>query len=406
MPILINPLKLDSDHKTYLKTLFAQQDENFEVYPPQQPFEIKVFNPRIKKREVVQIQLTHTVYRRHCESRQNRGEVRYDIVEESEKAFSHLAGSPTRIYRVKGTLKQAKNTLVLSTKKDRLAKVVGHPYVRESDYAEMRNEAFNEVLFTNQVGDVHMKKPSTLNYGLGSDLITYSTMRRIEGREVFDHIADDRSGRERLSTEERINLTLACLRALKHVHDKKIIHRDIKLENIIYDKAKNIATVIDYELSKDIDSNDNSYLGTRGYIPKEICKEEVADKKSDVYSLGIAMSIIWGCGDHDKTPSGFIKIPQHHFYQPNLKLLFSSIRHDLNEKEKSTLRALIEKMAAIERSDRPTLKEAIKECQVFSDNYKALRSTNDKSVRKLGLFKRNTSPAISTEVETKLNHGK
>lgn len=80
---------------------------------------------------------------------------------------------------------------------------------------------------------------------------------------------------------------------LIYLHQKNILHRDVKLDNILMDSRGNIK-ICDFGISKQQNPNEviYEYLGTPAYLAPEIIKEEgYSGYGADVWSLGI-MSFI------------------------------------------------------------------------------------------------------------------
>ncbi len=79
------------------------------------------------------------------------------------------------------------------------------------------------------------------------------------------------------------------------MEENKIIHRDIKLENILFGKRNDIATlkIIDFGLAiYQHEENNNVLCGTPGYIAPEILKAETLTNfnysyKIDIFSAGV-----------------------------------------------------------------------------------------------------------------------
>ena len=83
-------------------------------------------------------------------------------------------------------------------------------------------------------------------------------------------------------------LTQICL-ALKHCHDKKIIHRDLKSQNVFL-TSKNYVKLGDFGISKVLESTidkANTVVGTPYYISPEIVNDKPYNFPSDIWSLGV-----------------------------------------------------------------------------------------------------------------------
>eukprot|EP00658_Telonema_sp_P-2_P063923 TRINITY_DN5276_c0_g1_i3.p1 TRINITY_DN5276_c0_g1~~TRINITY_DN5276_c0_g1_i3.p1 ORF type:complete len:498 (+),score=103.32 TRINITY_DN5276_c0_g1_i3:110-1603(+) len=76
--------------------------------------------------------------------------------------------------------------------------------------------------------------------------------------------------------------------ALKYVHGMKIMHRDLKLANIMLTK-QNIVKIADFGLARVLGSQTqfaNTCCGTPYYLAPEVCLEKPYDQKSDSWALG------------------------------------------------------------------------------------------------------------------------
>jgi len=79
--------------------------------------------------------------------------------------------------------------------------------------------------------------------------------------------------------------------SLKYMHDKKILHRDLKTKNIFMTK-KHKVKLGDFGLSKMMGSNTsfaNSAVGTPYYLSPELCEGKPYNRKSDVWALGCVL---------------------------------------------------------------------------------------------------------------------
>lgn len=78
-----------------------------------------------------------------------------------------------------------------------------------------------------------------------------------------------------------------CL-ALKYVHDRKILHRDLKTQNIFL-TAKGDIKIGDFGIARVLqDTYDcaQTAIGTPYYLSPEICQEKPYNQKTDIWSLG------------------------------------------------------------------------------------------------------------------------
>ncbi|XP_077671573.1 serine/threonine-protein kinase Nek1 isoform X4 [Eretmochelys imbricata] len=81
-----------------------------------------------------------------------------------------------------------------------------------------------------------------------------------------------------------------CL-ALKHVHDRKILHRDIKSQNIFLTKDGTIQ-LGDFGIARVLNSTvelARTCIGTPYYLSPEICRNKPYNNKSDIWALGCVL---------------------------------------------------------------------------------------------------------------------
>ena len=86
--------------------------------------------------------------------------------------------------------------------------------------------------------------------------------------------------------------TMQILRALQHAHDKGIVHRDIKPQNIMLLSNGNIK-VTDFGIARfsysDTKTMTDSAIGSVHYISPEQARGDATDDRADIYSVGVVM---------------------------------------------------------------------------------------------------------------------
>lgn len=125
--------------------------------------------------------------------------------------------------------------------------------------------------------------------------ILYILLEYCEEMDLEHHIKLSIECRERFPEELLVYWFLQILNALKFLHSRKIMHRDIKAKNIFL-KAKGTIKLGDFGNSKLLISEDDqaeTYTGTKVNMAPEILKSEKYDYKTDIWSLGnISFSIV------------------------------------------------------------------------------------------------------------------
>ncbi|KAL3684308.1 hypothetical protein R1sor_002330 [Riccia sorocarpa] len=98
-----------------------------------------------------------------------------------------------------------------------------------------------------------------------------------------------------LSWQQRVKICLGIARGLSYLHEElqpKMVHRDIKPQNILLDNDFS-AKIADFGLVRPATSEDTQITmnigGTRGYCSPEYISEGIVSEKLDVYSFGIVL---------------------------------------------------------------------------------------------------------------------
>lgn len=95
-----------------------------------------------------------------------------------------------------------------------------------------------------------------------------------------------------LEQDKFLKLFFGVAVAISNLHDKNIIHNDLKLENIVF-KGDNLY-LIDFGLSEHVKGNNqsnNMLIGSTFYTAPEVIRDNNRTIKSDIYSFGIVMFV-------------------------------------------------------------------------------------------------------------------
>lgn len=93
---------------------------------------------------------------------------------------------------------------------------------------------------------------------------------------------------------------IQALLGMRHVHSKKIIHRDIKSLNLFFDADNNVL-VGDLGIAKVLSPNTmfaRTIVGTPYYLSPELCEDKPYNEKSDVWALGVVLYEMCTGGKH------------------------------------------------------------------------------------------------------------
>lgn len=115
-------------------------------------------------------------------------------------------------------------------------------------------------------------------------------MECAEGGELFDRVMDVRSFDERQAADA----TRQMLLALHYLHCHDMVHRDLKLENFLYDlQGSNHLKMIDFGFSKYTDekSRMKTSCGTLAYVAPEVLKRSYTSQ-CDLWSMGVIVFIL------------------------------------------------------------------------------------------------------------------
>lgn len=101
-----------------------------------------------------------------------------------------------------------------------------------------------------------------------------------------------------MSKDDRIRIFLCLCKTIASFHDLGIAHRDLKMENIIFEEKTKLPKIIDFGLSKIFlqGQSVSATVGTLEFMAPEVLKGEFHNHLCDIWSIGVIGYIIMtGC---------------------------------------------------------------------------------------------------------------
>lgn len=121
-----------------------------------------------------------------------------------------------------------------------------------------------------------------------TDRLQFIVMEYIDGITLTDYIAKQGA----LKWKDVVHFTMQILKALQHAHDRGIVHRDIKPQNVMLLEDGTIK-VMDFGIARFNRETDKTIsekaIGSVHYISPEQARGDITDERSDIYSVGIMM---------------------------------------------------------------------------------------------------------------------
>jgi hypothetical protein len=131
----------------------------------------------------------------------------------------------------------------------------------------------------------HIVKP--LDYGeMGKTY--YLAMEFLEGQDLDQVLLQEGT----LPIDQAVDIASQIADALSVAHQREVVHRDVKPQNVKL-MPDGIAKVLDFGIARATEgtrlTQTGAFIGTPQYMAPEIWEGQPADKRSDVYSLGVVL---------------------------------------------------------------------------------------------------------------------
>ncbi|KAA8550833.1 hypothetical protein F0562_002517 [Nyssa sinensis] len=162
-----------------------------------------------------------------------------------------------------------------------------------------------------------------------------------------------RNWRKKLAFKIVIQLALDLSRGLSYLHSKKIVHRDVKTENMLLDTQRTLK-IADFGVARVEAQNPRDMTGetgTLGYMAPEVLDGKPYNRKCDVYSFGICLWEIYCCD---------MPYPDLSFAEVSTAVVRQNLRPEIPRCCPSSLASIMRKCWDANPEKRPEMDEVVR----------------------------------------------
>jgi len=191
-------------------------------------------------------------------------------------------------------------------------------------------------------------------------------MEHMKGGELFERVINQ----VKYSDSEASGATYQMLLAVNYLHENGIVHRDLKLQNFVYEsETSSHLKLIDFGLSQvcvEKGMKMTERLGTPGYMAPEVLDRSYTSK-CDVWSLGVIAFVL---------VAGFTPFSNNSMSESAIEASIRSRTYQLKDQQRINLwedvsreaKKFIDKLLTVEPAQRPTAAEALQDAWITKYN--------------------------------------
>ena len=180
----------------------------------------------------------------------------------------------------------------------------------------------NEVVLARSLSHPNIVRIHDLVHSTSNPGLSYIAMEYVDGGDLRDKLAKENP--QGMPVEQAVTVLYQVLLGVHCAHRQGIVHRDIKLSNVLVD-SNECVKVGDFGLARSLDlelglTKTGETVGSPKYMAPEQFRGSTVDQRADIYSIGLlAYHLV--CGKPPFTDPNYLRLAQQHFSSPMPRII-------------------------------------------------------------------------------------